>query len=107
MELTDNNPDAFFVEYPQISADGRAIHYWLVELVPDGKALIRTTQDKSRGGQAAVGARQKVTPTPLLPSSVTDGPAAADRYATRLIFRPSRPPIPPTATSMSTPAIWT
>jgi hypothetical protein len=88
VELTTNDPNAFFVEYPQMSADGRAIHYWLVELVPDGRALIRTTQDLyiTRRSGSGWSTPQKVTPTPLLPASVTDGPAAADRYGTRLIY---------------------
>jgi hypothetical protein len=88
VQLTTNDPNEFFVEYPQMSADGRAIHYWLVELVPDGKALIRTSQDLYilRRTGSDWSAPQKITPTPVLPASVTDGPAAADRYATRLIY---------------------
>jgi hypothetical protein len=86
--LTNNDANAFIVEYPQMSADGRAIFYWLVKLVPDGNALIRAAQDlyliRRTGRQW--GESQKITPAPLLPASVTDGPAAADRYATRLIY---------------------
>jgi len=32
--VTANDPGEFFVEYPQMSGDGRGIHYWLVSLVP-------------------------------------------------------------------------
>ena len=87
-QLTGNDPASFFVEYPQLSGDGRAIHYWLVTLVPEGSALVRTAQDlfvlrREGSGWSAPG---KVTATPILPSSVTEGPAASDRYATRLIY---------------------
>lgn len=87
-QLTDNDPDRFFVEYPQLSGDGRAIHYWLVELVADGNVLVRTAQDLYvvRRAGSSWSAPQKVTATPVLPSSVTEGPAAADRYATRLVY---------------------
>jgi hypothetical protein len=88
VQLTDNNPDRFVVEHPQISGDGRAIHYWLVTLIPEGNTLIRTAQDLYvlRRQGSGWGTPQKVTATPILPSSITDGPAAADRYATRLIY---------------------
>ena len=88
VQLTTNDPNDFFVEYPQMSTDGRAIYYWLVELKPEGQTLIRTSQDLYilRRTGSAWSAPQKITPTPVLPASVTDGPAAADRYATRIIY---------------------
>lgn len=87
-QLTDNDPGRLFVEQPQISGDGRAIHYWLVTLTPDGNTLIRTAQTLylMRRTGSTWGAPQPVNTTPILPASVTDGPAAADRYATRLVY---------------------
>jgi hypothetical protein len=85
--LTDNDPSHLWVEYPQLSGDGNSIYYWLVTLVPQGSSLLRTAQDLyvlRRDGDW--GAPQKVNAEPVLPSSVTEGPAAADRYATRLIY---------------------
>jgi hypothetical protein len=86
--LTDNDPNYFFVENPQLSGDGRSIHYWIVDLVPAGNTLIRTAQNlfvlrREGGGWSTP---QQVNPAPIQPASVTDGPAAADRYATRLIY---------------------
>ncbi len=88
-QITTNDPATTVAEYPQISADGRSAYYWLVNLAPDGTdALVRTAQDLYilRRAGSGWGSPQKVTATPVLPSSVTDGPAAADRWATRLVY---------------------
>jgi hypothetical protein len=86
--LTGNDPDRLFVENPQMSGDGRAIYYWLVDLVPAGNTLIRTAQNLFvlRREGVAWSAPQQVNAAPLLPSGVTDSPAAANHFATRLIY---------------------
>lgn len=91
VELTDNANDEFSAEFPQMSGDGWAIHYWLVTLVPKDSAYIRTAQDLFiiRREDSGWSAPQKVNPTPIEPVFRTEGPAAADYYATRLIY--SRP----------------
>ena len=91
-QLTNNDWGEYQVEFPQISGDGRAIQYWLVRLVPDGSAYVRTDQDlyllRRAGG--AWSAPQKVTATPTLPiHDVSSEPAAMNREATRLLY--SRP----------------
>lgn len=88
LAVTANDPAELIVEYPQLSGDGHSIYYWLVTLIPEGGALVRTAQDLYivRQTGSGWGAPAKITNTPVLPSSVTDGPAAADRYATRLAY---------------------
>lgn len=87
-QLTNFNWFEYTVEFPQISADGLSLFYWLVTLVPDQGAYVRTAQDlyvlRSEG--AAWGAPQKVNAEPVLPSTVSEGPAAADAHATRFIY---------------------
>ncbi|MCX7671394.1 MAG: hypothetical protein N2439_15160, partial [Anaerolineae bacterium] len=43
--LVDNNPDQFNLEHPAISADGRSVFYWKVQLTPAEGYYIRTSQD--------------------------------------------------------------
>lgn len=91
VELTDNAYDKFSVEYPQMSGDGRAIYYWLVTLVPEGSSLIRAAQNLyiMRLEGSGWSEPEKVNPTPVVPTTRTEGPATADLFATRLIY--SRP----------------
>jgi hypothetical protein len=88
VQLTSNNNSDFSVEYPQMSGDGLSIFYWLVTLVPENSALIRTEQNLYLMRRAGAGwsQPQQVNAKPVLPSHVTEGPAAADRHATRLMY---------------------
>lgn len=86
--VTTNNRLEELAEYPQMSGSGGAIHYWLVTLVPDGQALVRTAQNLylMRWNGSGWDNPVQVNTAPILPSNVTDGPATADRYATRLVY---------------------
>lgn len=88
VQLTSNKASEFSAEYPQMGGDGLSIYYWLVTLVPENSALIRTEQNLylMRREGAGWGQPQQVNAAPVLPSSVTEGPAAADRHATRLMY---------------------
>lgn len=88
VQLTSYPNDQFSVEYPQISADGQSLYYWVVTLVPDGTSLVRTEESLyvMRREGAAWGEPQKVNSDPVIPSGPTDGPAAADAHATRFIY---------------------
>ena len=86
--VTDDDNLVYSAEYPQMSGDGRSIFYWLVTLVPDGSSNVRVAQNLylARRASTTWGASQQVNGAPILPSFVTEGPAAADRRATRIVF---------------------
>ena len=86
--VTTNNGLEESAEYPQMSGSGGAIHYWLVTLVPDGQALVRTAQNLylMRWNGSGWDNPVQVNTASILPSYVTDGPATANRYATRLVY---------------------
>src|SRR5690606_37822712 len=89
--LTSHDAFALSAEFPQLSGDGMSIYYWLVTLVPDGSAMVRAAQNlhglwwKETGWDTP----RLVNPTPVLPSSVTEGPAVVSRSGTRIAY--SRP----------------
>lgn len=85
------------VEFPQMSGDGQAIYYWLVQHVSEGGAMVRKSQDlyvmRRSGGEWHE--PEKVTDAPTIPSYGTDSPAAANETATRFIYtRPITRPDP-------------
>lgn len=86
--LTNHDAFALSAEYPQLSGDGMSIRYWLVTLTPSGGAQVRTAQNlyslwwKESGWETP----RLVNATPVLPSSVTEGPAFADRSGTRIVY---------------------
>lgn len=86
--LTSYNWSEYVVEFPQISGDGQSLYYWLVTLVLDGSAYVRTEQNLyvMRRAGAAWGAPQKVNSQPVVPARVGEGPAAANASATRFIY---------------------
>lgn len=88
VQLTSFNWSESVVEFPQISGDGQSLYYWLVTLVLDGSAYVRTAQDLYviRRAGAAWGAPQKVNNEPVVPATVGEGPAAANARATRFIY---------------------
>jgi hypothetical protein len=85
--ITTNNGLEESAEFPQISGSGGAIHYWLVTLAA-GPPLVRTAQNLFLTRWNGIGWDNpiKVNDTSILPSHVTEGPAAANRYATRLVY---------------------
>ena len=87
-QLTQHDWQDYTAEFPQMSGDGQAIHYWLVRLVPEDGAYVRVAQDLyvMRRSGAGWSAPQKVTPTPTKPAHVTEGPAAANEAATRFVY---------------------
>lgn len=89
--LVDNNPDESNLEHPTISADGRSIFYWKVQLEPAGGYYLRTAQDLYVLRRQGTGwtAPMKVTATSVIPNAPTDAPAATDAHGTRVIY--SRP----------------
>lgn len=90
VQLTTNDWWEYSAEYPQLSADGLALFYWLVTLEPnpEGSGYVRIAQDLylMRREGTGWGAPQKVNAAPVLPAFSTEGPAAADAGATRLIY---------------------
>lgn len=89
--LMDNNPDQTDLEYPTLSADGRSLFYWKVELESAGGYYIRKAQDLYVMRRQGTGwtAPMKVTATPVIPNTSIDAPAATDAHGTRVIY--SRP----------------
>jgi hypothetical protein len=89
--LVDNDPDQSLLENPTISADGRSIFYWKVQLEPAGGYYIRTAQDLYVLRRLGTGWTPplKVTATSVIPLTSVDAPAAIDAHGTRVIY--SRP----------------
>lgn len=88
LQLTSIDMYNYNVEYPQLSGDGLSVHYWVVKLVAQGTVQVRTEQNLyvQRRIGAGWSEPQRINAAPVQPSSVAEGPAAADRYATRFIF---------------------
>jgi hypothetical protein len=86
--LTDNVWWEHEVEFPQVSADGSAITYWLVDLVDNGSAYVRVAQNllQVRRRAGGWGPPVQVNAAPVLPVFVYAGPAAANASATRLVY---------------------
>lgn len=86
--LTDNFWFEASVEFPQMSGDGQSIFYWEVGLTPGSGNYVRSGQNLYVIRRSGTGwsAPQVVNAIPILPTSVVDGPAAADEHATRLIY---------------------
>lgn len=89
--LVDNDPDQSNLEYPAISADGRSIFYWRVQLEPAGGYYIRMAKDLYVLRRQGTGwtAPMKVTATAVIPNMSIDAPAATDAHGMRVIY--SRP----------------
>ena len=89
--LVDNDPDQSLLENPAISADGRSIFYWKVQLTSGGGYYIRTAQDLYVLRRLGTGWTPplKVTATSVIPLTSADAPAAIDAHGTRVIY--SRP----------------
>ena len=81
------------VENPQISPDGVSIFFWAVQLVPGDEpgTQIRAAQNLYVVRRLGTGwpAPSPIIPTPVLPVSSVDAPAAINRQGTRAIY--SRP----------------
>jgi tetratricopeptide (TPR) repeat protein len=78
--LTTNPGPSPRVEYLQMSRDGMALYYWLVEDSVQDLYLIRW-------GDEGWGSPQRINDVPVLYSSgIVRGPATADSGATRLIY---------------------
>jgi hypothetical protein len=86
--LTPNDWPGSSAEYPQMSGSGGAIHYWTVVSFFDGYTLVRAQQNLHlmRWNGTGWDIPVQINATPILPSDVTDGPATANRYATRLVY---------------------
>jgi hypothetical protein len=87
--LTSNNATEFYVDYPQMSGDGASIFYWMVELEDTGSNYVAVAKQLYvvRREGSGWGVPQKVNGESVLPTlDETDGPAAADFHATRLVY---------------------
>lgn len=86
--ITGHDTQTIMAEFPQLSGDGMCIVYWLVTLTPNGSGQVRTAQNLYNvwWERDAWGAPRLVNPTPVLPSSATEGPATLSRAATRIVY---------------------
>ena len=86
--LTNHDTQTIMAEFPQLSGDGMCVVYWLVTLTPSGGYQVRTAQNLYAVWWEGDdwGAPRLVNPTPVLPSSATEGPATFSRAATRIVY---------------------